>query len=160
MCIVCSHVRDWAPCVNICKAYTPANVSRIDNFPTFLYTFIMKAVDESGEIKTELKELRVGNPILLCSVLGFMVGLVWLGYDIIMWLKHDAWMAVSLSDFLIKIGANDFVQWAYFPRDWIGVSKIFKIIIDTSVSTVILLISAVAFVIGMVMTSRVIPGNE
>ena len=121
----------------------------------------MKIVyDKIKEKITVRIERYVGELILLLSMLGFVVGLVWLGYDIIMWLKHGAWDATSFGDLLIEIGANDFVQWIYVPSEWIGLRKICRLILDASAFSIIIATSTAVFAVGIVVINTAVTNKE
>jgi len=92
--------------------------------------------------------------ILFLAVLGFLFGSAWWSYDIAMSLRHGSWIAMHFGDLLLKIGLKHFVRWVYHPKDWIGLSRVLKYILDMSSCFVLMAISTIVFFIGVVVSSE------
>jgi hypothetical protein len=93
---------------------------------------------------------QICGRIVFLAVLGFMFGLIWLSYDIVMSLRHGSWIALHFGDLLLKIGLKNYVKWVYYPNDWIGLSRMLKYIFEMSSCIVFMAISAIVFFFGLV----------
>ncbi len=90
---------------------------------------------------------KIGT-ILLLAVLGFISGLIWWSYDIVVSLRHGSWTALHFGDLLVKMGLGKVVRWVHHPDDWMGLRRLLKYVLDMSSCYVIMSISALIFFVG------------
>lgn len=75
------------------------------------------------------------------GVIGVLCGLAVVGWQAYYWLRHSAWVPLSVVDGLRFIG----VEWARSPRDWIGLWKVFDFLpLAVGVPAVGLLLASIA----------------
>jgi hypothetical protein len=90
--------------------------------------------------------------IFFLASFGFLFGLMWWSYDLVVSLRHGSWIALHFGDVLIKMGLRNFVAWAYRSHDWIGLSRMLKYILELSSCFVIMAMSALVYIIGLIVT--------
>jgi len=74
-----------------------------------------------------MREKRLLHIGLFVGTIFFLGGLLWLGSEVVRWLKHDQWNIFSLFDVIgifFPTAGLDLDAWLYEPRSWFGLHKL------------------------------------